>query len=116
LQEIEGAKGVSRNEIGIHIAGTNAWVAHAVGGVFGVDLRLPNLPEVVAAFDTPGRARRVVVAGDRVYVADGDGGLLVLGWEGWAPRSQVWLPWVSAGGSASAAAQDEVRDWVLDTE
>ena len=43
-----------------------------------IDVGDPSAPVEVGFADTPGSARRAFPAGDRVYVADGAGGLLVL--------------------------------------
>jgi hypothetical protein len=47
-------------------------------GVWMVDLSQPAEPRMIRVADTPGRARGVVVVDDVAYVADGDGGLLIL--------------------------------------
>jgi len=74
-------------ELGLHTFGLGARLATTRGlvaagldwqGVRLVDASDPSNVEWIARFDTAGSAREVVVAGDMVYVADQDGGLVVL--------------------------------------
>jgi hypothetical protein len=55
-----------------------AFVAAGEDGVFIVDVTNPSRPVVVAVYDTPGVALNVEIAGDRLLVADGFSGLLIL--------------------------------------
>jgi hypothetical protein len=56
------------------------WIAnhHESDGLWIVDVSNPAQPRLVAAHDTPGAAYVATVAGDRIYIADGDEGLLIL--------------------------------------
>ena len=62
----------------VDVAGRYAFVAAGEGGVWALDLSEPGDPRAVGWRDTAGRARSIVEAGGRLYVADGAGGLSVL--------------------------------------
>ncbi len=54
-------------------------LAYIAGGdLYVVDVSDPHHPVSVAVFDTPGSANGVSVAGDYIYVADGNAGLTIL--------------------------------------
>ena len=61
--------------------GTRIFVAAGTNDLHVIDLADPYSPVEVAAYDTPDIARSVAVAGDRIFVADNFGGLLVLAFE-----------------------------------
>jgi hypothetical protein len=63
--------------VGIDEAGSLAVVTLGGGGLWTVDLEDPRNPRVAGSLDTAG-ASGVAVRGNRVYVADGVGGLLVV--------------------------------------
>lgn len=63
---------------GAALDGDRAWLALGTYGVELVDLVDPVAIRRVARYDTLGEARDVLVAGDRVWVADAPGGLLAL--------------------------------------
>ena len=88
-----------QNRFGLDIATSHhrAWVAHGQAGIRVIDTRLPALLDEVAMFDTPGGAQSVALAGDRVWVADGEGGVLLLRRTGFAHGERAWLPWAARG-------------------
>ena len=47
-----------------------------------IDIRNPSFPDEVDRYATADNIGKVVVYGDYVYVADGDGGLYILEWHG----------------------------------
>ena len=68
----------ARNDI--FAAGDYAYVLYddGRGHLIILDMSDPAHPQQVGGLDTPGQAKRVVVAGDYAYVADGDAGLRVI--------------------------------------
>jgi hypothetical protein len=58
--------------------GSTAFVAGREAGVYAVDIAGPAHLRLTGHLNTPGRAWRVSAYEDRLYVADGEGGLLVL--------------------------------------
>ena len=46
--------------------------------IFVFDISNPTNPVKVGAYDTPGSAQDVTVVGNNIYVADGEGGLVIL--------------------------------------
>jgi hypothetical protein len=56
------------------------FVANGAGGVRVIDITTPSAPVEVAFYATPSEVRWLVVAGELVYAAATDGGLLVLRW------------------------------------
>ena len=82
------------DEVDVQVAAGHAWLAQGQAGVIVVDARLPDHLDFVAQTDTPGDARRLLVVGDRLFVADGEGGLLVLRARDVLPARSLWLPWV----------------------
>ena len=61
------------------VAGNYAYVAHEYySGLRIIDVSNPAAPTEAGFYDTPGLAWSVAVAGDYAYVADGDGGLIIL--------------------------------------
>ena len=69
-----GSVGV--NAEGIVIQGNYAFTSGS--DVWAVDIHDPTHPSVVGYFQTPGMARMLSSIGDRLYVGDGDGGVLIL--------------------------------------
>jgi hypothetical protein len=69
---------------GIAVSGNNAFVAASSWGLCCVQIRDPNGPliggpRIIGSVETPGQARRLAVAGDYAYLADGYvGGLQVI--------------------------------------
>jgi hypothetical protein len=55
-----------------------AYVAAGASGVWVFDVTNPASPVALKYYDTPGSANDVAVVGDKVYVADGIEGLLIL--------------------------------------
>ncbi|MEJ2686337.1 MAG: hypothetical protein P8124_03855, partial [Gammaproteobacteria bacterium] len=53
------------------------YVAYADAGVIKVDWSDPAAPKLLQRQDTVGEAASTAIANGRVYVADGDGGLVV---------------------------------------
>jgi hypothetical protein len=70
-----GAYPVGARAVQVH--GAHAYVAGAQGIVM-IDVSNPYAPREISRFDTWGGSSDLVVAGDKVYVADGAGGLVVL--------------------------------------
>ncbi len=58
-----------------------------------IDVSNPASPREVGFYDTPGYAMGVAVSGPYVYVADGDGGLVILRFLG-AGATRLYLPLV----------------------
>ena len=94
---VPGVPGLSQVDMGLHLDNGIAWAAHGPDGVFGIDVRVPHIPELIAATKTPGRVRRAISIGDRVFVAAGQAGLLVLRWDDHIAKDRLWLPWAGAG-------------------
>lgn len=73
---------LSGNATGIFIGGPLAYVAVKEFGLQIFDFTnpqvRPDLLNVPAYYETPGEAMDVFLARDRIYVADGDGGLFIL--------------------------------------
>ncbi|NJN17701.1 MAG: hypothetical protein HC822_16210 [Oscillochloris sp.] len=53
----------------------------------------PDQPHLIGAYDTPGTALDVLVSGAYLYVADNDGGLIVL--RQIALANRIYLPLVA---------------------
>jgi hypothetical protein len=60
----------------IQLSDTRVYIA-AGEGLHVVDVSAPEQPTLEAFFDTPGHPRDLILEGDRVYVADHEGGMLV---------------------------------------
>ncbi len=63
------------------VVGSLAYVADG-SSLQIIDVRNPANPTWRGAYDTPGFAYGVTVVGRLIYVADGEGGLLILRWNG----------------------------------
>jgi hypothetical protein len=63
---------------GVVVSGAIAYVADGRMGVSAVDVSNPFSPTLAGAFNTLGHTHDVAVVGNRVYVADGPSGLLIL--------------------------------------
>ncbi len=87
----------------IAIAGKYAFLAGGLDGVRVLDITDPVHPVEVAHYDTPGDAQGVTVAGDYVYVADRNGGLLILRLQTSPTRTPT--PTAPAGGQTVGAYQ-----------
>jgi hypothetical protein len=57
---------------GVVVSGDYAYLAVGAAGLRVVDISDPSAPVEVGAYDVPGRADNLAVAGDRVYLIDGD--------------------------------------------
>jgi hypothetical protein len=57
---------------GVAVAGEYAYLAVGAAGLRVVDISDPFTPVEVGAYDVPGQADNLAVAGDRVYLVDGD--------------------------------------------
>jgi len=57
---------------GVAVAGRYAYLAVGAAGLRVVDISDPSTPVEVGVYDVPGRADNLVVAGDHVYLVDGD--------------------------------------------
>jgi hypothetical protein len=68
----------------VYVSGTTAYVAARNRGLRVVDVSepLPLNPPQIGWYDTPGDSLGVHVSGGLVYVADGDGGLVILRYTG----------------------------------
>ncbi|NJL33485.1 MAG: hypothetical protein HC893_06070, partial [Chloroflexaceae bacterium] len=69
------------------------YVATGIGGVQAIDVSQPRAPAIRGSYNTPGVAHAVAISGERLYVADDDGGVQVLQLaplepQGWLPRVQ----------------------------
>ncbi len=85
-----------------------AYLALGPCGVWVVDVSVPEEPLHVGSYDTDNWTQDVLVVGDRAYVADHNGGLLVLGVSD--PQQPTLLGGVGAGDATFGAAIDvEVR-------
>jgi hypothetical protein len=62
----------------VRVAGTHAFAATEHSGLWIVDWSDPSAPTTAAGFDTWGSTQSAFVAGERVYLADRSGGLVVL--------------------------------------
>jgi len=62
----------------IYVDGTYVYVAMSEAGLRILDISTPTAPREVGAYDTPGYAKQVHVAGMYTFVADWSGGLLIL--------------------------------------
>ncbi len=82
----------------IQIAGRIAYVARGPDGVTVYDLSQPANPRQLASYDTSGTALRLWLDGTRIFVADGDGGLLAL--DVMPAVGRVYLPAASRGAYA----------------
>ncbi len=87
-----GGDGLSRDGVGLNVAGGSVWLAQGAAGLHRLDLSLPNHPEALPVYDTPGSALASAIAGPWVTVADGDGGLLVLRRADGAWSARAFLP------------------------
>jgi hypothetical protein len=67
----EGLQGDVR-AYGVAVAGEYAYLGVGAAGLRVVDVSDPSSPVEVGALDVPGRADNLVVAGERVYLTDGD--------------------------------------------
>ncbi|KAB8145931.1 hypothetical protein F8S13_02305 [Chloroflexia bacterium SDU3-3] len=54
------------------------YLAQSAAGISLIDVADPAAPQLLARYDTPGTANIIRVSGDRIVVADGDGGLRIL--------------------------------------
>jgi hypothetical protein len=66
---------------GVAVSGTYAYVADNWVGLRVIDVSNPSSPREVGFYDTPGQASGVAVSGvsgSYAYVADWDGGLVIL--------------------------------------
>jgi hypothetical protein len=63
---------------GVQVVGTLAYVAAYENGVFVFDISNPTKPVKVGAYDPSGSAQAVTVVDNTIFVADGDGGLVIL--------------------------------------
>ena len=77
-----GSLATPDDALGIAVAGSYAYVADYAGGLRVVSITDPAAPVEVAFYDTPGATRRVALAGDLIYVADGDHVLVILRFDG----------------------------------
>jgi|GEM_PF-2152508 len=80
---------------GVTPDGGLVWIADGWQGVRVLDVTDPRRPALVARMRIAGEALRITLAGDRVLVAAGDGGVVVLRRTAFASRA--WLPWAGAG-------------------
>lgn len=80
---------------GVTPDGRFVWIADGWHGVSVIDVADPRRPFLAAHAPIPGEALRIAVAGDRVLVAAGDGGVVVLRRSALAARA--WLPWAGRG-------------------
>ena len=60
------------------VSGRRAYAAAVDAGLRVLDISDPAHPRELGYYDTPGHADNVAVSGTLVYLADGEGGLLVL--------------------------------------
>jgi hypothetical protein len=70
-----GTKGLIRS---MAFEGTCAYLAEGATGLEVVDVSDPTAPLPLGSYHIPGQAYGVAVTNNRVYVADGDGGLTIL--------------------------------------
>ena len=56
------------------------YVANSYAGLLIINVSDPAHPAEAGFYDTPGWASGVTVAGNSTYVADGGGGLVILGY------------------------------------
>jgi hypothetical protein len=63
---------------GITLVRDTAYVCEWSAGVALVNVAVPTQPELLVEYDTPGLARRCVVQGNYIYVADDAAGLTIL--------------------------------------
>jgi hypothetical protein len=75
------------------VVGWHAYVADGYAGLRVISVLDPTNPAEVAFYDTPGIAFGVAVAGENVYIANRDAGLLIVH-SAFAPPKQVNLPLV----------------------
>jgi hypothetical protein len=91
----------SVGHVGMAMEGGWLWQARGQSGVELVDVRVPTLPDAVAAHETAGSARRIAVHDNVAFVADREGGLVVLqhvpDTNGTATHGRIALPWAATG-------------------
>ncbi len=74
-----GSAGIEASAaLDIAVSGKDAFIAAGLGGVRVFNVTNPRSPVSVGAIDTSGCAFVVAAQGNRVFVADGPGGLLIL--------------------------------------
>jgi hypothetical protein len=62
----------------LSLSGERVYATLWAWGLEVIDVADPARPRWTGGYNTPGRAMRAVTVADRVYVADGDGGLIIL--------------------------------------
>jgi len=78
---------IANRAYGVAVNGTLAYLAMGTDGFATIDVSDPNAPFAVDTFDTSGDARGLALSGNKVYVADREGGLQI-----------VEVPWAEVTG------------------
>jgi hypothetical protein len=60
---------------GITVSGSQAYLGTSGAGIQSLDISVPGSPVLTGAYRTPGYARKGVVQGDRLWIADAENGL-----------------------------------------
>ncbi len=79
------------NTHGLAVSGKNAYIGVGSPGLYIVDIEEPTNPQVAGFYDTHGLAQGSDIVSDRIYLADGLGGVLILRVSGITPPNKGFL-------------------------
>ncbi len=63
----------------IHLAGNKAYISGVQNGLHVIDISTPANPKEKKIYDTPGDSYQISLSDENIYIADGRGGIAVLG-------------------------------------